>query len=459
MSEINRYIYQCLDCMSEICSPNKIPLACSCGSKKLKKLNKLIELSKKESLGLTDDEFSKLSNPSINLTKQEEEFKENLKTAYRNILDILKEFLDLKEEYYNIIALWIIGTYFHERFPSYPFLFFNAIKGGGKTRTLNLITTLSKDGEMLLSPTEAVLFRTKGCLGIDEFEGVERKGIEAVRELLNASYKKGSVIKRMKQKKTFEGVEQVVEEFSVYRPIAMANIWGMESTLGDRCIHLVLEKSSKDNITNLMEIFDEDERIIETKKLLNQCSLCSCSFSGKVYKAWNEYVKNNYTNYINYTNNTNYTNYTQVFKSINSMSLRGRELELSFPLCLISTEIEKESLEILKITTLTLKGIFNERKSEELIENKDVLLIQFISQQPEKKDTFYSMKQLTDEFRLFSQSSEDWINSKWMGRALKRMNLILQKKRIGYGISIIPDIKKAQEKLKIFKPAEESDEH
>jgi len=184
-------------------------------------------------MSLDDEEFKKLEKPSYDLEKEKEESKKMLYDAYMNIIDLLKEYLDIKEEYYNIIALWIIGTYFHEEFPSYPFLFFNAMKGSGKTRAMNLITFLSKDGEMLNNMTEAVLFRTQGTLAIDEFEGVTRKGKESLRELLNSCYKRGTKVKRMAQKKTIEGTIQVVEEFSIYRPIILANIWGMEEVLGE----------------------------------------------------------------------------------------------------------------------------------------------------------------------------------------------------------------------------------
>lgn len=404
---------------------------------------------------LSEEEFEKLNNPSINLERENEEFHLNLKTAYFNIVDILKEYLDLDEKYYNLISVWIIGTYFHKKFNSFPFLFFNAIKGSGKSRTLNLITTLSKDGDMLISPTEATLFRTSGTLGIDEFEGIGRQGIESVRELLNAGYKKGSKVKRMKQKKTFEGVEQVVEEFEVYRPIVMANIWGMESVLGDRCIKLILEKSSKQEITNLIEIFNEEKIVLETKELLDKCSLCRCSFSTEVYREWNNFVKKNYINYTYNTNNINNINYTEAFKTINLMSLRGRDLELSFPLCLISLEIEPENLEILKKTTLTLKEIFNEKKSEELIENKDIILLEFISESLDL-GKFKTIKIITEEFRNETGSNEEWINPKWMGRALKRMNLIKDKRRVGAGNSVILDVEKAKEKMLIFKPSDDS---
>ena len=370
----------------------------------------------------------------------------DLLEPYRNIIDILKEYIDLKEEYYNIVALWIIGTYFHKKFPSYPFLFFNAQKGSGKSRIMNLITCLAKDGSVMNSMTEAVLFRTTGTLAIDEYEGMNRKGGENLRELLNSSYKRGTKVKRMKQKKSIDGVEQVVEEFDVYRPILLANIWGMETVLGDRCLSLILEKSNKKEIVNLLEIFKEDKKVIETKKLLNRCSLCRCSFSLEVYEKWNMFVKNNYIYNTNYINNINYTNCILPFKSINLMELNGRELELSFPICLIANEINGD---VLKETTLTLKSIFKEKRAEEMVEDMDVSLIDFVSQSVNNQ--FQSVNKITEEFKQFLNLNDEWINSKWLGRALKRLVLFKEKRRVGRGTEVILDIEKAKEKIKIFK--------
>lgn len=414
------------------------------------------EFDRKYRLEMNEEDFQKLEKPSANLDKEKKEYHKNLKEAYYNILDILKEYLDLREDYYNIIALWIIGTYFHRNFLSYPFLYFNAIKGSGKSRAINLITTLAKDGEVLLSPTEAVLFRTTGTLGIDEFEGlknVNRTGIDAIRELLNASYKKGSKVKRMKQKKTLEGIEQVVEEFDVYRPIVMANISGMEAVLGDRCIPLILERSGRMEITNLIEIFRDEKIVIETKKLLDQCTKCTCTYDRNVYREWNNFIKGTCTTYTTYTPHTTSTKFIEAFKVINLMDLRGRELELAFPLLLIAMEIEVENLEILNVCALTLKNVFDERKEEEMIQNKDIILLDFVSQETEE-GVFKSMKKICQDFKIFSDSQEVWINPRWLGNALRRLNLILERRKMSTGYQIILNIKKAQEKIKIFKISE-----
>ncbi|KKN40764.1 hypothetical protein LCGC14_0729800 [marine sediment metagenome] len=403
-----------------------------------------------EKLFMSDKEFKKLEDSSSSLSEEKEEVGGKLKEAYLNIVDILKEYLDMKEEYYNIVALWIIGTYFHDKFPSYPYLFFNAMKGSGKSRTINLITCLAKDGSVQNSMTEAVLFRTNGTLAIDEFEGVSRKGNENLRELLNSAYKKGSKVMRMRQQKTDKGIEHVPQSFEVYRPIVLANIWGMENVLGDRCITLILEKSNKRQITNLMEIFREEKIVQETNKLLEDLvTFMTMTFSVGTYKKWNSFIKLrtlNNTNYINNTYNTNYTNTTFPFETIDSMQLNGRELELSFPLLLISHQI---SGKVLKETSLTLKSLFETKKEEELVENMDVSLYDFVSQNT-KEDWVY-ISDVVKDFRDFLGSSDEWINPRWMGRALKRLVLVKEKKKLSRGAYVILNIKKAQEKIKMFK--------
>ena len=406
--------------------------------------------SRVNNLFLTDGEFEKLKDPSFNLEKYRLEKKHNLKGIYNNIIETLKEYCDIKEEYYNIITLWIMGTYFHNNFPTYPYLFLNAMKGSGKSRLMNLIITLSKNGAMLNSLTEAVLFRTKGTLGIDEFEGAERKGKEELRELLNSSYKKGVKVKRMKKVRGEKGEEQVPEEFEVYRPIVMANINGMESVLEDRCITLILEKSDNKAITSLVEIFKYDLKVLSVPQEMevilknDQCSLCSVVSLLGTYQQWNTYIKYNYTNY---TNNTNNTNNTFPFEIIKNTQISGRDLELCLPLFLIANEI---SGELLKETTLTLQEMVVAKKEEQFAENWDVALIDFVSQLLEA-DYYKTINQITNDFKSFLSSSNEHLNSWWIGRSLKRLNLIKQKRRTSRGVEVILDVVKAQEKIKMFK--------
>ena len=99
-------------------------------------------------------ERTKLKEDNNEEIKLHEELIEN----YYNMLQLFKEYIDLDEKYLSLICLWIIGASNHKEFISYPYLFFNAMKGSGKTRLLKLITFLC-NGSMLNSLREAILFK------------------------------------------------------------------------------------------------------------------------------------------------------------------------------------------------------------------------------------------------------------------------------------------------------------
>jgi len=405
--------------------------------------------------------------------------------SYNQIKDILRFYLDLNEDYYSLIALWIIGTYFHDNFESFPYLFFNAMRGSGKSKTLRLVCKLSNDGNVMASPTEATLFRTFGTLGIDEFEGVANKDKGSVRELLNGAYKKGILIQRMKKTKGIAGEDYVVENFEVFRPIIMANIWGMEEVLGDRCLTLILEKSDDDMKTRLTEDFENNKLFENVQKTLKECSLymspkelkypnlgtsglkkakcslCSVVSLGNVNTTWNNYISNkHHTTLTTHTTHTTLhtlttpnNNQKKLFDKIYDSGIKGRNLELFLPLCFIAEFIGDKVLE--ELLEIAIK-ITNDKKHEEETESIDVMVYDFISKQPSGLE-FFSVKQLTEQFKTFSDEAEDWLNTKWFGRALKRLGLILSKRRKGYGVEVMLNVVKAKNKLLMFQTKEKDD--
>jgi len=392
---------------------------------------------------------------------------------YEDIIEVLKEYLDLKERTYKIVALWIIGTYFYKEFLTYPYLFFNAMKGSGKSRLLSLITYLSYNGQLLTSITEAVLFRMagRGTIGIDEFEGINKKENQGLREILNASYKKGMKIIRMRKKKCIDGEQQVPEEFEPFSPIVMANIWGLEEVLGDRCITQIIEKSNNPAFTLKVEDYNTNIFIQDIKSRLNTLksnslvSLCRYFSDFNLYTEWNKYIKLVYNDTTTLTTLTTLTTQTtpitkdffleeeklmSFFNLIRETGIQGRDLELFFPLFIISKilneEVFKEMLEIAKEAT-------KEKRQEEMTESKDIQFFEFIAMQD--AGWFYKIKELTENFKRFidydEQEEQKWLNPKWIGRALRRLNLIIDKKRLGTGREITLNISKAKEKIKMFK--------
>ncbi len=411
----------------------------------------------KENIILLNQDYKEKKGKKVELS--EKELKEELKPILKKIINVLKKYMDLEEDYYLLIAIWIIGTYFHSSFRSYPYLFFNAMKGSGKSRVLNLVTLLSKNGIVLNSLTEAVLFRTTGTLGIDEFEGVAKKGNETLRELLNSAYKKTGKVYRMKKVSGKNGETQEVEEFDVYRPIIMANIWGMEDTLGDRCIQLTLEKSINKKIVKLIEDFEHNFQIMEVLDLISKGfgSYGSSTHLQSIQQNWNDYVLNtSNTSVTSITSNTSITsiynnnnNNNNIYNKINNTELLGRDLELFLPLFLIS-ELCGELDKMLKISIKIVK----ERKEKDIYESSDVQVYDFVAQR--KDEGFVKVSVLTQDFRYFlgiEEKQDTWINTRWLGKSLKRLKLDKEKKRSN-GMLVILNIEKAKEKIKMFREPE-----
>lgn len=383
--------------------------------------------------------------------KKNQLMKESLKEILDNIILLLKDYVDTSEENYTILALWVMGTYYHDRFLTFPYLFFNAMKGSAKTRTLKLIKYLAKDGDMLASLSEAVLFRTAGTLCIDEFERIGDKDKNALRELLNTAYKKGGCVKRMRKKHTLDGDSQVVEEFDTFRPICMANISGMEEVLGDRCISLILEKSNNPTFTKKVEDFEWNPKFALIKsELFSVVSVVYMGFQN-IYMDWNKYI--NYTTTPIHKTTPNYTipqfpeELERFFNKLNKTEIDGRNLELFFPLILMADKIG-----ILDMFLELITQLIKFKKADDIIESKDISLYQFITEQDLE---WHKIKELTNFFRNkcgdLEQADDPWLNYKWMGKALKRLNLITEKRRVGEGIEVKLNIEKAKLKMEIFK--------
>ncbi|MEM2355650.1 MAG: hypothetical protein QXO00_04960 [Candidatus Bathyarchaeia archaeon] len=383
------------------------------------------------------------------------------------IVKVLKRYVDMKDEYYQIVSHWIIGTYMHDSFLTYPFLFFNATKSSGKTRLLKLIAELSRNGKLLVNISEAVLFRTakNRTLCIDELEHITNRDKVILRELLNAAYKRGMCVERVVKVKG-KKEEYIVESFDVYCAICMANIWGLDDVLADRCITLVLEKSNKKEITKLMENYEYDEDIQKLKRTFSVCSVVYDA--SKVYTLYNKYIINNLNNHTLHTFNTLVTQHTQhTLNDINDIeeieqekiihfitklkesSLTGRDLELFFPLLFISLLTNKFD-ELLAIA----EKITQEKKQEEIVENRDTILLEFVAKDLEETNEFISIREIVSQLKEKCDDAE-WITSEWVGRALKRLNLVIEKRRVARGKEVRINFAKAREKLKIFEPVVE----
>jgi len=412
-----------------------------------------------------NDRLAEILGKTMPIKTNEEIIKEldqedKLKEVYEKIIEVLKKYCDLKEEYYSLIALWIIGTHCHKQFTTFPYLFFNAMKGSGKSRLLKLIVKLAKNGRLVNSMSEAVLFRTAHMrtFGIDEFENVGGKEKQALRELLNSAYKKGSAVERAVKIKGKDEEDYRIDTYDLYCPIVMANIWGMDEVLSDRCISITIDKSANKRITRLIEDYDNDTAILYINSVVVSLLLRKVDA-----QAWNEYITtlnnttiNNDTTIPLTTLNDTKRHYIDLFEKIDHSGIDSRHLELFFPIFSIAGSINGE---ILDKTIETAKNISKAKKDEDITESKDIMFLEFISHSEHtfgSIDEFVTEKEILDKYRQWAEYDErneewKWLNGKWIGRALKRLNLIIEKKRFAKGRMVKLDFEFAKEKARMFK--------
>jgi hypothetical protein len=415
-------------------------------------------------------EFKEKKEKEVDKKKIKKNIEKDLKKAYQLIVEVLKDYCDMEEKYYGIVALWIMGTYFHDEFEAFPYLYFNAMKGSGKTRILRLISHLAHNAIMLGSLTEAVLFRlaSQHSFCLDEIERIASKEKSALRELLNSAYKKGLIVSRLHSVKK-EGKEtQEPEKFNVYTPVAMANIYGLNDILQDRCLTIILEKSSNPRITKLIEIFEYDEKIAKIKNNMSQFThkcdisdMCDIKKSIDIMKAWNQHIRSKYnvTHVTHVKHVTNVTHVTPInplflkfFDKIDKVEFDNRYLELFFPLFFLAIRVG-----VLDETITTAKEMIKEKKEEDRTESKDISLIEFVSQRQETSE-FEPIKTLLEDFKLFIEDNSEWLNSRWIGKRLRILKLVRDSRHLRNQRQVQLDYQKAKKKIKQYKDIEDSED-
>ena len=388
--------------------------------------------------------------------------------CYEKMIEVYTKYLDWDIDEIKLQVIWNIGTYCYTSFNTYPYRFITALKGSGKTRLLELTESLVYNGKLVAGMSDSALFRMASdhTLLFDEAEQIARKEKQSQREILNSGYKKSGKIIKVKEKMTKDGKIYENEEFCTYGPKMLANIYGMEEVLGDRCIPSIMERSNNPLNTKLIQDFDNNLPILHIKNTLNelQCILCSVVTQKNMLGDWNNFIIQKYTNLTNIiTTSTSLTTLLSIpddlisfFNKIDNSGLTGRAFELYNPLFIIARILGDEVLEdIIKIA----KKKTTIKKEDDYIENRDIALIDFISQM-NYMSNFVNMTELTNQFKHFYQADEEgytWLNSKWLGRALNRLQLIKMKRRVNTGVEIIPDILKAKNKLGMFKTENNDD--
>jgi hypothetical protein len=148
----------------------------------------------------------------------------------------------------------------------------------------------------------------------------------------------------------------------------------------------------------------------------------------------------------------------EFYNKIDEVKISGRNFELSFPLLLTAKLIHEDIfIEILNV----LKGLMNDKKSNEYSISKDIQLYEFVSALDTFRFSYIGVKELTIKFRGYvgeDDYQDRWLNETWMGKALRRLNLITSHKRMNTGMVVTLNVDKALEKAKLFREQENANQ-
>ncbi|MCS7106387.1 MAG: hypothetical protein NZ942_03660, partial [Candidatus Aenigmarchaeota archaeon] len=161
----------------------------------------------------------------------------------------------------------------------------------------------------------------------------------------------------------------------------------------------------------------------------------------------------NDTNNIFDRNDTNDTNDIAllIINEIEETTLQGRDLELFLPLFIIAANIGEDILkELIKIA----EEYSQKRKEVNVVENRDTILIGFLSAYCTANNftssDFIPLVNITRKFRELNPD-EEWFDTKWLGRALKRLGkVVIEKRRLSKGRVVRLDIDLLKEKAEKY---------
>lgn len=390
------------------------------------------------------------------------------------VFDLIHEQIDYYLDWsdkvlYDFFAVWFIGTYFHQLFTSYPYVELFSSKASGKTKLLVIGALLSFNGYHVTGITPATLFRmVQDCrtsLFIDEAE-YDKHDIKDLRGLLSG-YTKGVLVPRAIEKKIGGVKRHDVEFYEVYSPKMLAGISGVENVLADRCITTILERpnlQTKEGKTKANRYPDNTEE--KWCKIRDLCYSAMLERFTEVRQAYDKLkevlsVVSVYSDAISVTdqenksgaipldNDTNYTNVTispveVCFNKIKD-NVDSRDRQLWLPIYAIAYAIDWSLFE--RIVDLSVDMV-KQKKETNIMEDNDTILYEWLLKNIHEKN-MYTIR--TIKTGLIAEVGEEyWVNERNLGKALRRIKVVLKSGRTNQGSRVYLDPTDMREKAVRF---------
>lgn len=193
---------------------------------------------------------------------------ESPEPTFAEVFEVLRKEYNLYMDFpddrmYDFMALWVMGTYFHQFFETFPYIFWNAMKQSGKSKVLALTEHLAFNSINATSMTPSSMFRliqgNRCTILLDEAEKSKEHDISEWKSMLNSGYKKAGKVYRTEESSSKNKKSYKVRTYDIFSPKMMANINGVEDVLENRCVYFNLFRTMNVQKGN-MEVRESDEK-------------------------------------------------------------------------------------------------------------------------------------------------------------------------------------------------------
>lgn len=205
--------------------------------------------------------------------------------VYKELMETYKKYVEYPEDiYYQLVPLFIMGSYLFRIFTSTGYLHFNGTAASGKSQNLKLLKAFGFNTSWVSNISTAALFRTvagsPGIVCIDEAEGFDGDRGEELRRLLNAGYLAGEPVSRAE--KTANDRFQVTK-YEIYCPKVLASINPLEPVIQSRCVVIPMAPA----IRRIDEFDADDDAWSLTREKLYLWAMENAPKVEKLYQQWN----------------------------------------------------------------------------------------------------------------------------------------------------------------------------
>lgn len=196
----------------------------------------------------------------------------------------------------EVLALWTLGTYVYPIFNAYPYLRISSPEPGcGKSLLGELIAKLSFNGELMVSPTEANVFRLaeeeRGTQIWDEVENqqqIEQSRLQTMISVLLNGYRAGGAVPRQERTRG----QFVTIRYHVYVPRVLIGLSDLPPVVQQRTIEVALQRRGSDEpITR----YNPQQQVAEELELRQRCALWALTYCKDVA---HQYSRNDLSSFV-----------------------------------------------------------------------------------------------------------------------------------------------------------------